>query len=114
MRTAVNGKPDYITCPVCGMTSYHPQDVSHRYCPNCHRFHDEMTADEIAKATSEARRRQGRTPGDRARDFWYAGLVTVVLAVDYRYARGWSQFAWVLALALGGFYLGRRVRRLSV
>jgi len=25
---------------VCGLTSYHPQDVERRYCGNCHRFHD--------------------------------------------------------------------------
>ena len=22
----------------CGVTSYHPEDVSHRYCAYCHRF----------------------------------------------------------------------------
>jgi ribosomal protein L37E len=25
-----------ITCPRCGLTSYHPHDVAQRYCPNCH------------------------------------------------------------------------------
>ena len=30
-----------ITCPLCGRTSYHPQDIKHRYCGNCHMFHDE-------------------------------------------------------------------------
>jgi hypothetical protein len=27
-----------ITCPVCKMTSYHPKDVEHGYCGNCHAF----------------------------------------------------------------------------
>jgi hypothetical protein len=31
----------WITCHQCGRTSHHPKDVEHRYCPNCHVFHDE-------------------------------------------------------------------------
>jgi hypothetical protein len=31
-----------ITCPVCGRVSYNPGDVEHRYCGNCHQFHDQM------------------------------------------------------------------------
>lgn len=31
------GQPS-VTCPVCGMTSYHPDDVQHGYCGNCHDF----------------------------------------------------------------------------
>lgn len=27
-----------ITCPVCGMTSYHPKDVEYGYCGNCHDY----------------------------------------------------------------------------
>ena len=29
-----------ITCLVCGRTSYHPRDISERYCGACHAFHD--------------------------------------------------------------------------
>lgn len=29
---------DSITCPDCGMTSHHPEDVKWGYCGNCHRF----------------------------------------------------------------------------
>lgn len=25
-----------ITCPVCAMTSYHPEDIRQGYCGNCH------------------------------------------------------------------------------
>lgn len=25
-----------ITCPICGMTSYHPEDIRNSYCGNCH------------------------------------------------------------------------------
>lgn len=24
------------TCPKCGMTSYHPEDIKNQYCGNCH------------------------------------------------------------------------------
>lgn len=27
-----------ITCTQCWMTSYHPDDVKHGYCGNCHSF----------------------------------------------------------------------------
>lgn len=29
------------TCPACGRTSYHPEDVKQRYCGACHVFGDE-------------------------------------------------------------------------
>jgi hypothetical protein len=29
-------QPASYTCPKCGRTSYHPKDVEHRYCGNCH------------------------------------------------------------------------------
>lgn len=28
------------TCPKCGRTSYHPEDIRNRYCGACHLFHD--------------------------------------------------------------------------
>jgi len=31
-----------ITCPKCGRTSYNAQDITQRYCGNCHQYHDEM------------------------------------------------------------------------
>ena len=31
-----------ITCPRCGMVSYHPKDIIESYCGNCHEFHDTM------------------------------------------------------------------------
>ncbi|HEV8189489.1 MAG TPA: hypothetical protein VGP83_17170 [Pyrinomonadaceae bacterium] len=37
-----------IKCPHCGMISYHPQDIAHRYCGNCHRFHDDIERDQAA------------------------------------------------------------------
>lgn len=30
-----------ITCPKCERTSYHPQDIEHRYCSVC-GYHDEL------------------------------------------------------------------------
>jgi protein-arginine kinase activator protein McsA len=31
-----------ITCPACGMTSHNPNDVTQRYCGNCHGYIDDM------------------------------------------------------------------------
>lgn len=36
------GSRPAITCPRCGRTSYHPKDVTERYCGACHLFHDQM------------------------------------------------------------------------
>jgi hypothetical protein len=42
-----------ITCPVCGMTSYNPNDVQQRYCGNCHQFIDLLlAARELSSAQS--------------------------------------------------------------
>lgn len=30
------------TCPKCGMTSYHPEDVKHEYCGSCHKTRREL------------------------------------------------------------------------
>lgn len=31
-------RPKSITCPDCGRTSYHPQDIAYGYCGNCHAY----------------------------------------------------------------------------
>jgi hypothetical protein len=28
-------RAEHFTCPECGMTSYHPNDIRERYCGNC-------------------------------------------------------------------------------
>jgi hypothetical protein len=30
--------PKAYTCPECGLVSYHPKDVEHKYCVRCHQF----------------------------------------------------------------------------
>jgi hypothetical protein len=35
---APDDQPSF-TCPRCRMTSYHPEDIAHRYCGHCHEFH---------------------------------------------------------------------------
>jgi hypothetical protein len=30
--------PAAFTCPCCGATSRHPQDIAHGYCSRCHAF----------------------------------------------------------------------------
>lgn len=32
----------FIACRLCGMQSFHPEDVRQRYCGCCHQFHDIM------------------------------------------------------------------------
>lgn len=31
-------KQHSITCPVCGFTSHHPQDIAYGFCGNCHAY----------------------------------------------------------------------------
>lgn len=37
--------PVGFTCPRCGRTSYHPQDLAHGYCGACHAFTGKPGAD---------------------------------------------------------------------
>ncbi len=37
------------TCPKCGMTSYHPDDVKHEYCGNCHKTRRELEMEDYLK-----------------------------------------------------------------
>lgn len=37
-----SGQAMSITCPICKRVSYHPLDISERYCGACEKFHDEM------------------------------------------------------------------------
>lgn len=32
---------DSITCPLCGRTSWHIDDIKEKYCGHCHKFHDD-------------------------------------------------------------------------
>ena len=32
-----SGEPSY-TCPLCGRTSYNPNDLANQYCGACHQF----------------------------------------------------------------------------
>lgn len=34
-------QPESVTCPECGMTSHHPQDVAQGWCANCRAFTSE-------------------------------------------------------------------------
>ena len=35
-------EPISIRCLLCGLISYHPRDVSERYCGHCHIFHEDQ------------------------------------------------------------------------
>lgn len=41
-RITVGAKTISITCLKCDMTSHNINDVVHRYCGNCHAFHEEQ------------------------------------------------------------------------
>jgi hypothetical protein len=36
------GRGHAIKCFNCGLTSYHPKDVSNRFCGKCHIFHEDL------------------------------------------------------------------------
>ena len=36
----IGGNGSNITCNTCGWTSHNVDDVRHRYCGNCKKFHD--------------------------------------------------------------------------
>ena len=36
-----DGVAHAIKCHTCGLTSYHPEDVRHRYCGKCNVFHED-------------------------------------------------------------------------
>ncbi len=38
-----------IKCLVCGLTSWHPKDIAHRYCDNCSQFHDDRKQASVAE-----------------------------------------------------------------
>ena len=35
-------EPPSITCPACGMRSFHPMDIRERFCGRCDAWHDDM------------------------------------------------------------------------
>jgi ribosomal protein L37E len=37
-RMAEANRPTSFVCWICGMESFHPEDVAHGYCANCHRY----------------------------------------------------------------------------
>lgn len=44
-----------ITCPECGLTSYHPRDIENRYCVNCHIFWGDLQNKSFAPMESGAK-----------------------------------------------------------
>jgi hypothetical protein len=53
----IGGYGRNITCLDCGLTSWHPEDVSRRYCPVCRELHDDKE-----KKASEPSARNPRDP----------------------------------------------------
>lgn len=41
IQPATSIKQAYIKCLVCGLVSYHPQDIEHKFCARCNRFHED-------------------------------------------------------------------------
>lgn len=46
-----------ITCPVCRMTSYNPNDVQYGYCGHCHAFTRERN--QVDRQTAQQMRDRG-------------------------------------------------------
>lgn len=44
------------TCPKCGMTSYHPEDIKHKYCGNCHMTREEVMRERLGGIYMEYRK----------------------------------------------------------
>jgi hypothetical protein len=39
-----------ITCSKCKMVSYHTEDIKHKYCGNCHDWHEFMNGEAEKRA----------------------------------------------------------------
>ncbi len=48
-----------IVCPQCGRRSFHPKDVSERYCVRCHQFHDDMKIVKASEVPAASQNRSG-------------------------------------------------------
>jgi hypothetical protein len=63
--------PESITCPDCGLTSWHPEDVRYGWCANCEDYTSErMPLNELAERASLSAFGYGErevTPEDRRR-----------------------------------------------
>lgn len=44
-----------ITCPACGKTSYHPEDIRHGWCSSCHAYTADRDLDELAEEVQKQR-----------------------------------------------------------
>jgi hypothetical protein len=53
--TADNAASVKFTCPVCGMTSYHPIDVAEGYCGDCHDWTSDLPLWLIEEKRAERR-----------------------------------------------------------
>lgn len=42
-----------IKCRVCGLTSGNENDVKHKYCGNCHKFHEQFENERIIKELND-------------------------------------------------------------
>jgi hypothetical protein len=42
-----------IFCRVCGLVSWHPEDIKHLFCGRCHHFHTDHTIPQPAPTLCE-------------------------------------------------------------
>jgi hypothetical protein len=70
-----------ITCPRCGLTSWHPDDVKHRYCGNCNMFHEDM---KIAETLESMGAKIGTLPPAMAADHKSMTVALVKLNMDQK------------------------------
>ena len=55
MKHQVEQEP--YTCPWCGMTSYHPEDIRHEYCGKCHKTREELLVQDAAPIIKKLKER---------------------------------------------------------
>lgn len=79
-----------FTCPCCGATSDHPQDVEHGYCPACHWW----TGDPQLGPPHVAEPCAARDAASRLQqmDAWLPGDWQPLDGVPEGFLRGWEFF----------------------
>ncbi|MBA7657056.1 hypothetical protein ES703_64986 [subsurface metagenome] len=101
---ATSAEQESYTCPKCGMTSYHPEDVKHEYCGNCHKTKRELEAEAYFRGPGELPNDERKCSG-RAPSFSNGLLNCQYVYTDCQYVNP------DLSLKKGGIAVRRRFER---
>lgn len=78
-----------ITCPICEMTSYNPNDAEKRYCGHCNVFHGSEDAFYLLMTKREP---------DHARLIWELAFVQIEVGVGNSEALKIGSDRWAAAM----------------